>query len=316
MNKFFFKSLLLAFAITSQSSIHGMIKSDKEEQNPGQQSAQALAPLLQALNIQDNQAMQNENSTEENHHLSEEEQKQVMPDEGQVQGPVFLPSEIMIILCAEDNPQAIPINIVITESVMKFLSKLKLVDQEIDDTKAKVLSAAFKDGSLIELDLANNQIGNDGAEALGYIRSLERLTLTDNNIKADGIEHLAKLKNLKALYLHNEENIGQKNELRAEGAWYLANGDLKNLEELGVNDNNIQDEGVGYLADGNLKKLKTLYVRFNKIGNDGAEWLATSNTLPMLTKLCIEGNNIGAEGKAALIAKFGQLQLYFEQQMN
>ncbi len=102
------------------------------------------------------------------------------------------------------------------------------------------------------------------------------------------------VKNLTNLDL-SDNNIGP------EGAKALADGSLTNLVELDLSENNISDEGIEALAKGeSLKNLTSLHLNCNSIGNKGAKALAKSEKLKNLTDLNLDTNGIGSEGAKAL----------------
>ena len=114
--------------------------------------------------------------------------------------------------------------------------------------------------NLISLDLAGNNIGDDGARALAGLVKLTSLDLAINEIGDDGARALAGLVKLTSL-------------------------------DLAINE--IGDDGARALAG--LVKLTSLDLPLNEIGDDGARALAG---LVNLTSLNLSGNAIGDDGGA------------------
>lgn len=97
------------------------------------------------------------------------------------------------------------------------------------------------------------------------------------------------LNNLEELYL-------AENEIRIEGARYIAKHLPSSLKILSLPDNLIEDVGLRYISCSlkNLKNLKQLYLDNNRIGNMGAKYLST-NIPGSLRNLRLNRNFISAE---------------------
>jgi hypothetical protein len=155
--------------------------------------------------------------------------------------------------------------------------------------------------TLQELVLSNNNIGPDGAVALGRAlesnNTLQRLYLGNNNIGPEGAVALGRAlesnNTLQELYLRNN-NIGP------EGAVALGRALESNntLQELSLNWNNIGPEGaiaLGRALEFN-NTLQILNLYNNNIGNDGAVaiigGIARNNINTRLSELSLSNNNI------------------------
>ena len=140
--------------------------------------------------------------------------------------------------------------------------------------------------TLTSLDLANNDIGADGAQALKGLINLTSLDLRSNGIGDEGAQALKGLVNLTSLDLTN-------NRIGDEGAQALKG--LFNLTSLDLIHNDIGAEGAQALKG--LVNLAYLGLSFNEIGAEGAQAL---DGLVNLTSLDLPYNGIGAEGARAL----------------
>lgn len=126
--------------------------------------------------------------------------------------------------------------------------------------------------ALVNLDLSNNYIQEDGAGKLGRVlrqcQALKHLDLSTNMIMDDGVEMLAGvLAHCGALTSVNLRN----NCISDQGAATLAGvvGKCKRLTHLDLSDNCIGDDGAGRLA-GVVKechKLVEMNLTYNEIGD-------------------------------------------------
>jgi Leucine-rich repeat (LRR) protein len=140
--------------------------------------------------------------------------------------------------------------------------------------------------SLTSLNLQDNEIGPDGAQALQGFTGLTSLNLGMNAIGAEGAQALKGLTRLTDLELGNCK-IGDR------GVQALAG--LTSLTSLGLGDNDISDEGAWPLSG--LTNLTALSLFNNAIGAKGAQAL---KDLTALTYLDMHGNEIGGDGAQAL----------------
>ena len=154
-------------------------------------------------------------------------------------------------LSGEDLQSADAILIASDLQFMAVLTELNLFDNNIGDDGAKAIAEALKVNPVLNnLDLFNNSIGMEGAkaiaEALKVNPGLTILDLGNNSIGADGAKAIA--------------------------------------EALKVN-----------------AVLNTLELGDNSIGADGAKAIAEALKVnPVLTKLDLKGNNMGEAGKKAV----------------
>jgi Ran GTPase-activating protein (RanGAP) involved in mRNA processing and transport len=181
----------------------------------------------------------------------------------------------------------------------QFISKI----EDYDVTKYNnLVNGIKKNKTIIALDLARNNIGDDGAKALADAlkvnKTITTLNLAWNKIGIEGAKALAEaLEKNKTITTFNlwGNNIGD------DGAIALADALKVNetITELCLFRNNIKDDGAKALA-GMLEKNKTitkLDLSRNNIGDDGA--IAIAGMLEKnetITELDLSGNNIGVEG--------------------
>jgi Leucine-rich repeat (LRR) protein len=152
--------------------------------------------------------------------------------------------------------------------------------------EADVVAGLTSLTSLTSVNLQDNEIGPDGAQALAGLTGLTSLILGINTIGAEGAQALKGLTRLTDLELGNCK-IGDR------GVQALAG--LTSLTTLGLGDNDISDEGAWALSG--LTNLTELFLWKNAIGADGAQAL---KGLTGLTKLDMLENRIGSDGAQAL----------------
>jgi Leucine-rich repeat (LRR) protein len=152
--------------------------------------------------------------------------------------------------------------------------------------EADVVAGLTSLTSLTSLNLQDNEIGPDGAQALQGFTGLTSLILGMNTIGAEGAQALKGLTRLTDLELGNCK-IGDR------GVQALAG--LTSLTSLGLGDNDISDEGAWPLSG--LTNLTALSLFNNAISAKGAQAL---KGLTALTELDMHGNEIGSEGAQAL----------------
>jgi internalin A len=162
------------------------------------------------------------------------------------------------------------------------LERLDLALNRLNGLPASIANLA----GLTSLDLWENHIGAEGAQALKGLVNLTSLKLSRNEIGDAGAQALKELVKLTSLDLHG-------NEIGAEGAQALK--DLVNPTSLDLSGNKIGHEGAQALKG--LVNLTSLDLHGNDIGAEGAQAL---KDLVNLTSLDLCGNDIGAEGAQAL----------------
>ncbi len=164
------------------------------------------------------------------------------------------------------------------------------------------------DSTLTSLDLRDNQIGVEGAQALAsalkHNTTLAELNLERSQIEKEGAEAIAEVftsnfnTNLRSLNL-NGNRIGN------EGVKAILEGlkHNKTVRHLDLESNQIGSEGVKFIADElkTNKILRSLDLASNLIGNEGAEFIAEAlKTNTILKSLNLKGNQISDEGAIAL----------------
>lgn len=155
---------------------------------------------------------------------------------------------------------------------------------------------------LIELDLRGNDIGADGARALGHSDSLSKLRhlrLDGNRIGSDGAAALAaspQLTGVQALDLGNN-GIGPAGAAALAVSTYIGN-----LVRLGLARNDLGREGLELLASSRgLDSLEDFDLSGNGIGASGAMLLAAAPVSRRFRNLDISDNGLGDAGLAGLL---------------
>lgn len=152
---------------------------------------------------------------------------------------------------------------------------------------------------ITKIDLSRTELSAGGIRKLAFmgLNSMTKLDLGNNYIDAEGAEALALLLKTSSLL---RLDLGY-NQIGPEGAKALAGSLKDSLRKLDLFGNDIGDEGAAALAEG-LKgsSLTWLSLYSNKIGNKGATALAKVLKETSLTNLNFYNNNIGDEGAAAL----------------
>ena len=150
---------------------------------------------------------------------------------------------------------------------------------------------------LRELNLAYNDIGDEGVKQLSNVLENSQLSSLDLSVNDIGDEGVKQLSNVLENSQLSSLNLGHNN-IGDEGVKQLSNG-LKNsqLSSLNLEDNNIGDEGVKQLS--NVLKnsqLSSLDLGFNNIGDEGVKQLSNVLKNSQLSSLDLGFNNIGDEG--------------------
>ncbi len=166
---------------------------------------------------------------------------------------------------------------------------------------------------LIELDLSNNDIRENGVKVIcrsKIFENLEILKLASNNIGKLGPLYFANsiIKNLRHLDLSN-------NDIKADGVTNLFSGKKNNfeyLEYLNLSNNKILNQGIINLANSKedfIKNIKYLKLSSNMISNEGIINFSKSNKFYKLLFLDLSQNNIIQEGIQELCnANFGYVK--------
>ncbi|KAF9176758.1 hypothetical protein BGZ50_009716 [Haplosporangium sp. Z 11] len=187
------------------------------------------------------------------------------------------------------------------------LTTLDLRNNSIGDNGAQALSEALKiNSTLTTLDLSANSIGDNGAVALSEAfktnSTLITLDLSANSIGDNGAQMLSEaLKtNLTLTTLNLRNNSIGPNGAQALSETLKSNSTLTALE---LQYNSIGDNGAQVLAEA-LKTNSTLTtwdLSANSIGDNGAQALFEAlKTNSTLTTLNLRNNSIGSKGAQAL----------------
>ena len=175
----------------------------------------------------------------------------------------------------------------ITEAnFIENLTYLNLAGNDITDDGAKYISFC-KMSNLQTLDLAVNYLKSKTGSHLSksFFNLLSSLSLERNKIKAHGLKNLVNSKffvNLVSL------NLGYC-KLGNEGCQILSEVNVENIEELNLKDNMITDDGIIFLCKGNFSKLKDLNLEDNDIAKKGIDTIINS-ILKQLNFLRLKGN--------------------------
>eukprot|EP00435_Cladocopium_sp_Y103_P044783 s2488_g12.t1 len=179
-------------------------------------------------------------------------------------------------------------------------------DLNIGSSGAKVVAKALKTSGTLELRLNNNDVGDEGAEALAvsltFNSALQWLFLRANRIGARGAQAmgqgLERNRWLQLLDLHGC-NIGNRG-AKALATYLTTNGSLRSLN-LGAN---CIHRGAKAMAESLRRNhcLQDLYLQHNEISDLDAQDLANSLTSNRsLLFLDLDANNIGNGGAEALV---------------
>ena len=165
-------------------------------------------------------------------------------------------------------------------SAISKLNKLRTLD---------ISSTSIRDGlenlsnlaNLRNLEISNNNIGLDGALAIGKLTNLTRLNISYNEIGPDGAKAISTLSNLTWLNLEHSK-------IQDTGAEEIRN--LKNLVWLNLKNNKITSQGAKSIAT--LENLETVDMSHNPLDYTGALLIAS---LPKLTRFDFIGTRISTE---------------------
>ncbi|CAF2185297.1 unnamed protein product [Rotaria magnacalcarata] len=171
-----------------------------------------------------------------------------------------------------------------------------------DPKVKKCIESLYTNPTLVTLELAWNEIGDDEAKAIAYSiqqnKMITTLDLQHNLIGPKGAQHLAKvLQENMTLTTINLEN----NRIGDQGAEYFANALRlnKRLASLNLRTNQIRSQGIQHLSMAleQNQTLTKLNLRSNQIDNLGASYLANAlRKNQTLTVLSLASNRITAKG--------------------
>jgi len=166
------------------------------------------------------------------------------------------------------------------------LRSLNISLNEIGFISARLLANRLV--NLEKLDIASNEIGPEGAEAIATLPKLEVLDISTNQIRNKGLQALSHSKSLEVL-------IAPQNYITDEvGTGFSF---PENLHTLDISLNYIKDKGLEGLAD-KLVHLECLSIFSSEIEDEGI--IALVDKLPNLQKLDISSNYIEDEGATEL----------------
>jgi uncharacterized protein (TIGR02996 family) len=159
--------------------------------------------------------------------------------------------------------------------------------------------------ALTELHLRDELLGGEGLHALadGVPAGLCDLELPNVGTPPDGLEALARcdrLTNLRRLNL-------SRNALKPRAVRVLSlSHSLAGLRALDLSECRIEDKSVRHLTRAKFwSNLVELDLRKNPISPAGTRYLLDAPTPPDLTALVLDGDQLGADTRAALTKKYG-----------
>ena len=188
---------------------------------------------------------------------------------------------------------------------------LQLVEAISDGEERRVVREAVKwllqnDPEKKDLSLSENQIGNEGAEALGVAlqinHTLQSLDLNRNEIGAVGAQALGAALQVNHTLQSLDLNRNQIDTVSAQalGAALQVN---QSLQWLGLEYNYISDAGAQALGAALQinQSLRSLQLAYNQIGDAGVQALGTALQVNQsLQLLNLRNNRIGDAGAQAL----------------
>ncbi|KAL0238597.1 hypothetical protein GEMRC1_013070 [Eukaryota sp. GEM-RC1] len=187
------------------------------------------------------------------------------------------------------------------------VTELDLQENSIGNEGAIALAEALKVNSTVtQINLVVNSIGTEGAialaDALKVNSTVTRIDLGSNSIGTEGAIALAEA--LKVNSTVTRIDLGE-NSIGTKGAIALADALKVNssVTEIGLRENSIGNEGAIALAD--ALKVNCTVIRIslweNSIGNEGAIALADALKVnSTVTEINLGFNSIGTEGAIAL----------------
>jgi uncharacterized protein (TIGR02996 family) len=209
------------------------------------------------------------------------------------------------------------------------LRSLRLDSCDLGPCGAKAVAECPRMDSLIELDLGDNYIGDEGMAVLAaspYLSALRFLRINMNNIGPPGVEALADSVSLGGLevlklgeaggdvigpaagvalgqspYLTHLRELQLHDDIGALGAAALAQSpNLAGLTELDLCTARGPDAARALAASPYLYRLTSLSLRSCEIGDEGAGDLAQSPILANVEYLDLSDNDLTDEGARAL----------------
>ena len=186
------------------------------------------------------------------------------------------------------------------------LQSVSLIDMNICDEGARLLSGSLQWRCISVLILSHNRIGDDGARAIAdALRGYEVLSVLDlsgNGIQDAGAEALSEALRCCKLQRLSLASIcmGPSGALAVAGVLKYV---YKSLDTLDLSCNRLGDVGAVCLAGGlkHCSCLKQLHLNSNFVGDDGARALARClQTCNQLTTLNLSDNEIGDSGALCL----------------
>ena len=186
------------------------------------------------------------------------------------------------------------------------LQSVSLIDMNICDEGARLLSDSLQWRCISVLILSHNKIGDDGARAIARaLRGCEVLSVLDlsgNGIQDAGTEALSEvLRSCKLQRLSLASNcMGPSGALAVAGVLKHV---YKSLDTLDLSCSGLGSVGAVCLAGGlkHCSCLKQLHLNCNFVGEDGAMALAKClQTCNQLTTLNLSNNEIGDSGALCL----------------
>jgi Ran GTPase-activating protein (RanGAP) involved in mRNA processing and transport len=180
-------------------------------------------------------------------------------------------------------------------------ANLDLSNNNIGDEGAQAVAAVLRGSPVQQLGLGYNKIGAAGAKALADVlrgSPVQQLDLMDNKIGAAGAKALAAVLRGSPV---QQLGLGY-NKIGAAGVQALASG-LKgsSVQHLDLSGNNIGDEGAKGLTAG-LKESRVQHLDLvgNNIGAEGAQAFAVGLKRSQVQQLDLSSNNIGDKGVKVL----------------
>ena len=147
--------------------------------------------------------------------------------------------------------------------------------------------------SLNKLDLSLNEIGVEGCKILsekGDFSSVIDFNIARNDIMTKGISYLGK-----GTFYNVEKLNLEGNRINDDGALALTRGNMKKIIELNLASNKIGDDGIIFFSKCHLEKIKVLDLSWNNISSISIRNISLG-IFPYLDKLKIDYNKLGVEG--------------------
>jgi Leucine-rich repeat (LRR) protein len=199
------------------------------------------------------------------------------------------------------------------------VSKIESLDADLDPESLAAISE-LRHVKRIELSL--KELGENGAEYLGAVNSLEALELRDTELKDADFAQLSRLANLKLISASaphaSDEGIGALGSCASLRNLILLRvtirgpglAKLKNVINLNLSfqpSAALSDEGLAHVAG--LTQLVGLSFRFIDVSDEGLEHL---KNLANLRSLSLQGGSVTDEGLVGLskLPKLKSLSLY------